>query len=117
MESALAWLAIYYLAIKPFKILAPLKISEDIYDDTGLAPRFQFLFSSWREYENVHIFFWLGKDYSWNIVNPISWVLFLIPTQLIAADFVMVSLFREDLLIEHAHYIAQLMWVTGNLAW
>mmetsp|Transcript_8978 Transcript_8978/g.8017 ORF Transcript_8978/g.8017 Transcript_8978/m.8017 type:complete len:406 (+) Transcript_8978:12-1229(+) len=117
METALIWLAIYYLFIKPFHILPPTKESEKMYDDTGLNPRFSFLFATWREYENIHILFWLGKDYGWNKLNPVIWILFLIPTVLIAVDFVLISLFQKNLLIEHCHYIAQVFWVIGNLLW
>jgi hypothetical protein len=45
-------------------------------------------FPTWRSYENVHIFFWLAKDTSWNHNWNVPWIVFSIPTVLVALDFV-----------------------------
>lgn len=53
MQAALCWLGIYYLIVKPFKLLGcdnPEALSH--YNNTGLQPRFSRIFSTWREYEN-----------------------------------------------------------------
>lgn len=42
----------------------------------------------WREYEHIHTLAWLGKDYAWVHVLPSLWVLCLVPTILIAIDFI-----------------------------
>lgn len=42
----------------------------------------------WREYEHIHTLAWLGKDYAWVRVWPSLWVLCLVPTILIAIDFI-----------------------------
>ena len=39
----------------------------------------------------------------------------MVPTTLIACDFMVISLFEKDLLVEHVHYIAQFLWVLANM--
>lgn len=75
------------------------------------------LFSSWKHYENVHILLWLGKDTAWNWDWKVMWVCFTIPTVLIGIDFIHKSLFTRRLMIDHAHYCAQFLWVFSNLIW
>lgn len=75
------------------------------------------LFSSWKHYENVHILLWLGKDTAWNWDWKVMWIIFVIPTVLIGVDFIHKSLFTQRLLIDHAHYCAQFIWVMSNLVW
>jgi hypothetical protein len=60
------------------------------YNEEHLHPRIwmKSCFPTWRSYENVHIFFWLAKDTSWNHNWDVSWIVFSIPTVLIALDFV-----------------------------
>jgi hypothetical protein len=43
---------------------------------------------NWREYEHLHTLLWLSKDLSWNQGSPIPWVIFMVPTLLIAVDFI-----------------------------
>jgi hypothetical protein len=43
---------------------------------------------NWREYEHLHTLLWLCKDLSWDLASPLSWVVFIIPTFLIALDFI-----------------------------
>ena len=53
MQFALCWLGVYYIIVKPFKLFgcdSPEALRH--YDNTGLKPRFSFLFRTWREYEN-----------------------------------------------------------------
>lgn len=117
MLATIIWFIIYYSIIKPCKICYPTITSEAIYDNTGLTSRIPLLLRTWREYENIHIVFWLCKDYAWNILNPILWIIFVIPTLIIAFDFVFITLYQQELLIEHCHYIAQLLWVYANIVW
>lgn len=63
------------------------------------------------------ILFWLGKDHAWNTLNPYTWVLFVIPTFLVAADFALNTLFNRDMIVEHAHYLALMLWVCANMLW
>ena len=41
------------------------------------------------------IFFWLGKDLSWNAEVSSLWILFAIPTILVSVDFVCMSFNHE----------------------
>jgi hypothetical protein len=117
MKVALVWLGFFYLIVKPFKLFPLSEESERKYDSTGLKSRFPHIFRTWREYENLHMLFWLGKDCAWNgLIGPM-WIVFLIPTVVIAADFVYVSFFTDYMIVDHAHYVAQFMWVIANLVW
>jgi len=75
------------------------------------------LFSSWKHYENVHILLWLGKDTAWNWEWKVMWMCFSIPTIIVGLDFLHKSLFTKRLMIDHAHYCAQFLWVFSNLIW
>lgn len=75
------------------------------------------LFKSWRDYENIHILMWVGKDVAWNWQWKVMWICFSIPTILIGLDFIHKSMFTQRLLIDHAHYCAQFLWVSSNLIW
>ncbi len=43
----------------------------------------------------ISMLFWLGKDTAWNNLNPIMWLIFVVPTVIIAVDFVAVTLANE----------------------
>jgi hypothetical protein len=106
------------------------------FNEEHLQPRIwmKSFFPTWRSYENVHIFFWLAKDTSWNHNWEVTWIVFSIPTVLIALDFawqtahVKVCLFAlisafslmyylQGGLVNHVHYIMQILWVLANLVW
>lgn len=86
------------------------------YSRPGLVCRFSY-FKYWRQYEHAHTFCWLGKDLSWNTYNPYTWVLCLIPTVLIAVDFIWVTFRTKCMMEDCLHYVAQLLWVVGNMFW
>lgn len=120
LRAALVWLASYYILLKPFNwsIFRPSPASEAEYNDTGLESKYhKFGFYTWRELENLHLFFWLAKDTAWNGLILPMWIVFAIPTVLLALDFCVVTLFYQGLVIENAHMTAQLVWVTANLLW
>ena len=117
LEATMCWLAIYYLFIKPSGIkLSATSESSQMYDGTGLVPRFAY-FENWRQYENVHIVWWIGKDYAWLTENQVMWVIFVIPTVLISIDFVICTGRTKRLMIDHCYYISQLLWVLANITW
>jgi len=110
MLFAWVWLFLYYAVLKHMSVFAPLFTSSphavamcvflkkpsplcfDMmrrYNEEHLQPRvwMQCLFPTWRSYENVHIFFWLAKDCSWNHGWTLTWWIFSVPTVLIALDF------------------------------
>lgn len=60
---------------------------------------------NWRQYEHAHTLCWLGKDLSWNQHWPIPWVLCLIPTILIALDFIYVTWSTKVFLIATAYFV------------
>ena len=75
------------------------------------------VFKSWKHYENIHILMWLGKDTAWNWSWQVMWVVFSIPTILVGLDFIHKSLLTKRLMIDHAHYCSQFLWVFSNLIW
>ena len=91
MMVAILWLGIYYAVIKPLGYFPITDENRKEYDDTGLVCRYNLLFPTWRQYENIHILFWLGKDCAWNLLIPVMWIVFLIPTVLIACDFMVTA--------------------------
>ena len=117
----LVWITLYYLLLKPLNLLEETKEEQLLAiknDPTShLQPRFSFFFKTWNEYENIHIFFWVGKDTAWNWWLQSMWLLFLIPTLVIGFDFVYLTLRSRRLMIDHAHYFAQFMWVLANAVW
>lgn len=111
----MVWISLYYLILKPLKLLE--ETQEEKNDPTALNPRFSFFFKSWTEYEHIHIFFWVGKDTAWNWWIRSMWLVFFIPTLLIGLDFVILTMRSKRLMIDHAHYFAQYMWVLANAVW
>jgi hypothetical protein len=41
-----------------------------------------------RDYERLHIFFWLMKDFGWNTNNILWWYFGFLPTAAMATDFI-----------------------------
>lgn len=117
MIAALCLLAVYYLIIRQIHSLKPTPRALAIYDDIGLKSKYPWVFGTWREYENSHILFWLGKDFAWTITNKPLWIIFAIPTMLIAVDFVYETFLVKRIFIEHMHYCAQFLWVVANILW
>ena len=118
METGISWLAFFYLFVKPLKLWGaddPETVAA--YDTTGLPPRWPMFFKTWREYENIHILFWLGKDVAWINLIPSMWVIFLVPTFGIAWDMVFVTFWKKHLMIDHAHNVTILIWVMANAIW
>lgn len=61
LRSALIFVGVFVLLLKPCNLLEPTQDSLNKYDRQGLKCRFSYFFRSWRDYENIHIFFWLGE--------------------------------------------------------
>lgn len=117
METAIAWILLYHVVLRPFKLIPqPSKELTDKYAEADLIPRFSY-FQNWRQYEHMHTLCWLGKDLSWDQDYVPTWIMCLIPTFLIAADFIYVTWSTKKMTIDVAHYVAQLMWVLGNMVW
>mmetsp|Transcript_13638 Transcript_13638/g.22756 ORF Transcript_13638/g.22756 Transcript_13638/m.22756 type:complete len:232 (+) Transcript_13638:494-1189(+) len=116
MIAALCWLGLYYLFLKPFKLLPMDVAMTKKYAEADLHPRFSY-FENWREYEHAHMLCWLGKDLAWDTTTQSLWIICLIPTFLIAFDFIWVTWQSKRMAIDCAHYVAQLIWVVGNGVW
>lgn len=117
MEAAIAWILFFHLCLKPFGVFQNYDYANSTYDRPGLVPRFSY-FRYWRQYENAHTLCWLGKDLSWNRLSAAPWVLCLVPTILIAVDFIFVTGNPKHRMLDDAvHYFAQLLWVVGNMLW
>jgi len=117
MEIAFGLFCVWYLVVKPLKIFPEPDPSIKMkYDECGLIPSIPY-FNNWRQYELFHYVLWLGKDYSWCIQNKALWFIFTPPTLLIAIDFIWTTGRVDNMIIDHAHYCAQLIWVIGNGTW
>jgi hypothetical protein len=117
LRIALLILFTYYLILRPLRIMDPTLDAIERYNETGLVPRMASVFSTWREYENIHILWWLCTDYAWNTLNPSLWVFTAIPTIIISADFVVTSFWEPRLIVDHYHYLAQFLWFMANFVW
>lgn len=141
MITSLIWISSYYIILKPFglttKISEALKKTksnhnnsssnnnesgsgsevEEEEEDEEPSPRFQSYFSTWREYENLHSLFWIGKDTAWILAKLPMWFIFFFPTVAVSIDVTMITLYKPDLLVDHAHHCAQFLWVIANAVW
>jgi hypothetical protein len=118
LSVALGWIGFYYIVLRGHKEInvKPCKASLRKYDESGLVCRYSFI-NSWREYENLHILWWWGKDAAWNLEIKEMWIVFAIPTVMMAFDFVISSFSVKKSWIDHVHYVAQFIWVVANLVW
>ena len=118
LSVALGWIGFYYIVLRGHKEIniKPSKASLRKYDESGLICRYPFI-HSWREYENLHILWWCGKDTAWNLDIKEMWIVFAIPTVVMALDFVIATFYVKSGWIDHVHYAAQFIWVVANLVW
>ena len=91
LSVAFAWLLVYYVVFLPLNLIHSSKASLMEYDDGSMRPRCG-VFRSFRQYENLHMLFWISKDLAWNRSNLFWWVVCLFPTLFISADLLLISL-------------------------
>jgi hypothetical protein len=115
MEAALSWLVLYFFVLMPLNIFKENFAMKKYFEDAGMVSRFKF-FRNWRQYEYVHMLCWCMKDFAWNRMIAPLWIVALIPTVLVGADFIYET-YSKNYIIDFAHYSAQLLWVFGNAAW
>ena len=60
------------------------------YDESEMQPRLP-IFKNFRQYENLHMLIWIGKDLAWITLNIVFWFTCFVPAILIAADFIYLS--------------------------
>ena len=89
MNAGLIWLGAYFFLLRPLHMLpeAPAESQCKYLRGHGLKPRWplNYVLSDWRVYENLHTFFWLGKDSAWNHYSNGEgdgrmWLVFIIPS-------------------------------------
>lgn len=90
LQAALCWVLFYYMIILPFHLLPCSKEALKEYDDGALLPRLP-CFSNFRQYENLHMAFWIAKDLAWNQLHLSMWMGSMVLTILIALDFIVIS--------------------------
>lgn len=115
LGAVLTWLALYHIVLRPLGVIGVSTKMMIRYKQTGLRSRFSY-FVTWRQYEHAHTLFWCAKDLSWNRLQPIPWIIFSVPTILIAVDFIYCT-WKKGQVVDSAHYCAQLIWVMSNLTW
>jgi hypothetical protein len=116
MFAGAAFFVMYWAVLRPYNVLTTNVNTARKYNDVGLTPRWS-VFRSWRQYEHFHTMCWLGKDAAWNHYSGPPWIIFAIPTIYISLDFIWEASKNKGLVIDSAHYMAQLLWVFGNMAW
>jgi hypothetical protein len=116
LEAALIWLTVYYVVIIPFNLM-PVTVEAIVaYDNGTFKSRFSYL-KTFRQYENLHMYFWLAKDLCWNRSNLILWFVMLVPAVFLAADFFFISAFCKNSVVDTVHYATIFLWVLGNATW
>lgn len=91
LSVAFAWLLLYYVAFLPLNLIHSSKASLMEYDDGSMRPRCA-VFRNFRQYENLHMLFWISKDLAWNRSNLFWWLVCLFPTLFISADLLFIAL-------------------------
>lgn len=127
MITALIWIGLYYILLKPLGFTGKTidnsdeKVGENQvashHEEEEPTPRFSFYFKNWREYENLHSLFWIGKDTAWVLANTPMWFIFFFPTVAVSMDVTLATLHKPKLLVDHAHHCAQFLWVLANAVW
>ena len=115
LETGLAWLLLFYLALRPLEVIKETPSVTQQFLVLDLHPRFSY-FKNWRQYEYLHMLFWISKDLSWNRLCRPTWWMALILTIAVGVEFIWVS-FKKGYVVDVAHYTAQLLWVFANGAW
>jgi hypothetical protein len=77
--------------------------------------RFSWL-KTFRQYENLHMYFWLAKDLAWNRNNLVMWFVLLGPAVFLAGDFFFISAFCKNSIVDTVHYATIFLWVLGTLS-
>ena len=116
LMAGLLWLAVFYFVLRPCGIILESPAVTELYLALDLKPRLPLYFKNWRQYEYLHMLFWVGKDLSWNLMFLPTWVLALSLTLTLGIDFIWIS-YDKGYVIDTAHYAAQLLWVMANAAW
>ena len=116
LDTAVVWLAIFYCVLRPCGIILESPSVTELYLALDLQPRFPSYFKNWRQYEYMHMLFWVIKDLSWNRQFLPTWIIGVLFSILLGLDFIWIS-YNKGFVTDMAHYAAQLLWVLANAAW
>ncbi len=72
-QATLCFISFFHVFLQALGIIKHDASRAAAFEEAGLKCRFPY-FKSWRQYEHVHTLFWCGKDFSWNIREPYTWV-------------------------------------------
>jgi hypothetical protein len=122
LSIAFGSMIFYYTIVRPCKLLpAPPDEVEQYYSQSEVKPpaRLQllFLFPTWRQYEHISIFLFLGNNISYCLFWPVLWCISTSLTLLVAADFAATTSFYRGMAVDHVHTIAVLLWAIATAAW
>ena len=87
LQFAFCWVLTYYLVFVPLNLFPLSRASLAEYDDGRIQPRCGCFFRNFRQYENFHMLLWIMKDLAWNRLYLEVWYITLVPTVIMAADF------------------------------
>lgn len=116
MMIGLLLIVFYFVFLKKKQYFSPNNEGENKYMSNGLICRFKSI-GTWKRYEFIHMFFWLLKDYCWCSQDKIMWLAGVLPTLFISYDLIYVTSKNNGLFVDLIHYIAQFIWVCGNITW
>eukprot|EP00981_Chlorochromonas_danica_P007398 scaffold1709_cov158-Ochromonas_danica.AAC.8 len=120
LQIALSWVLFYYLIILPFNLLPchPSALRE--YDDGTLPSRWP-CFANFRQYENLHMMFWIAKDLAWCQLHLSMWIVSMFLTLGVALDCILLGIRHraeiEDATVDIVHYCVSFLWIIGNSVW
>ena len=114
--AGICWILLYHILLRPFRVIPDDTKPLGKYYVIGLTPPISY-FATWRQYEQCHILFWMGKDLSWIMGWKWSWLACLVPTYVIGIHFLWEALNTRRMTIECTFYLATILWITGNALW
>lgn len=86
---------------KPNKYSSTTSTSSPFLDDSSISSsnsKFSskmLCFPRFKDYERIHLLFWIGKDCAWCLIIGPLWMLFFLPTYFMALDYACITLNRK----------------------
>jgi hypothetical protein len=75
------------------------------------------IFADWAAYEDFHSLCWILVDLSWNYFLPFCWWPVFVLTFAIALDVTFLSFRVPNGIVDSAHYIFQIVWMSSSFIW
>lgn len=117
--SSVLWVAVYFWAVIPLQLFAheqALPLVARINHNCP-PPRFGFVFSTFREYETLHVFFWALKDLFWVWESSSGYLAVYVATLILTLDLMWLSATHRDQYIDFVHFAAVFLWIFANGWW